>query len=99
MGFKRHSFRINDILVWIWIRIRGYMSLTNGYLRIREAQKHVDPEHWKGMTSTLGGCSKMRRNVIGTTGTSSLVMGGRYQTSQTIAQLVIIFITYASIPF
>jgi hypothetical protein len=41
----------------------------------------------------------IKRNVIGRTGTSSLVMGGRYQTSQTMAQLVIIFITYASIPF
>jgi hypothetical protein len=50
------------------------------------------------MTSTLGGWGKIRRDVIGR-GTSSLVMGGRYQTSQTMAQLVIIFITYASIPF
>jgi hypothetical protein len=30
LSVKKTVFRIHDILVWIWIRIRGSMPLTNG---------------------------------------------------------------------
>ncbi len=86
-----------------WVESQHYPGWTTRIIFSRVSKPFFDADPgWRQFGSGMEK-SRIRDKHPGSAtlgfGTSSLVMGGRYQTSQTIAQLVIIFITYASIPF